>query len=273
MNSNSTFTLYNGVKIPAIGFGTWQIPNGEITYNAVSFALKNGYRHIDTAYAYGNEQSVGKAIRDSGINRNEIFVTSKLAAEIKSYKLALEYFEKTMENIGLEYIDLYLIHAPWPWNDRGSDYSKENIEVWKAMEEFYLSGGCKAIGVSNFKVSNIESIIKNGKIKPMVNQISFYIGNIQTEITNFCKENEITVEGYSPFATGRIINNKAIAAMAQKYKTTVPKICISYVLQKEVITLPKSIHPEYILQNKEIDFEITTEDMEYLDGLKDTIVK
>ncbi len=272
MKSTSNFTLYNGVQIPAIGFGTWQIPNGEISYNAVSFALKNGYYHIDTAYDYGNEQSVGKAIRDCGIARNEIIVTSKLPAEIKSYKLALDYFERTMKNIGLEYLDLYLIHSPYPWDDRETDYTKENIEVWKAMEEFYQSGRCRAIGVSNFRVSDLTAIMENSKIKPMANQIRFFIGNIQPEVTRFCKENEIVVEGYSPFATGRIINNKAIATLSQKYKTTVPKICIRYVLQKEVITLPKSIHPEYILQNKDIDFEITTEDMEYLDGLKDTIV-
>lgn len=273
MNPNSSFTLYNGVKIPAIGFGTWQIPNGEISYNAVSFALKNGYRHIDTAYDYGNEQSVGKAIRDCGIARNEIFVTSKLPAEIKSYKLALEYFERTMKNIGLEYLDLYLIHSPYPWDDRETDYTKENIEVWRAMEEFYQSGRCRAIGVSNFRVSDLTAIMGNCKIKPMVNQIRFFIGNIQPEVTLYCDENDIVVEGYSPFATGRIINNEVIAAMAQKYKTTVPKICIRYVLQKEVITLPKSIHPEFILQNKDVDFEIADVDMKYLDELKDTIVK
>ncbi len=271
MNPDSSFTFYNGVKIPAIGFGTWQIPNGGVTYNAVRFALKNGYRHIDTAYVYGNEQSVGDAIRDCGIERKELFVTSKLSAEVKDYKQVWQNFDKTMENLKLDYLDLYLIHAPWPWSEQGSDYTKENIEIWKIMEEIYGSGRCRAIGVSNFKISDLNAIMDNCKYKPMANQISFYIGNKQPDITQYCKENSIALEGYSPFATGKIINNEAIKVIAKKYKTTVSKICISYVLQKDIITLPKSIHPEYILQNKDIDFEIDNEDMLYLDGLKDTI--
>jgi diketogulonate reductase-like aldo/keto reductase len=265
------FILENGVKIPKVGLGTWQIPNGEITYNSVAFALKSGYRHIDTARGYGNEQSVGSAVRDSGINRSEIFVTSKLPAEIKNYEEALKSFDETMENLGLEYIDLYLIHAPWPWHEIGADYTKENIDVWKAMEKIYESGRCRAIGVSNFNVSDLTAILENCKVKPFVNQIRYFIGYTQEEITQFCQKNNILVEGYSPLATGAILKNETLAAMAKKYNVSLPQLCIRYVLQKGVLPLPKSTHPEYILKNAEVDFEITGEDMKYLDSLKETV--
>lgn len=271
MISNQYFTLSNGVKIPPIGFGTWQIPDGKIAYDAVSFALRNGYKHIDTANAYGNEASVGRAVRDLGNKRNEIFITSKLPAETKTYEGALKSFDKTIENLGLDYVDLYLIHAPWPWAEKGKDLTRENINVWKAMEEICKSGRCSAIGVSNFNISDLTAIMENCNIKPMANQIKFFIGYTQEEITQFCQKNNILVEGYSPLATGAILENKTIAAMAQKYNTTLPKICIRYVLQRGVLPLPKSVHPEYILQNADVDFEITDDDMKYLDSLNDTV--
>jgi diketogulonate reductase-like aldo/keto reductase len=271
MEVNSNLTLYNAVKIPAIGFGTWQIPNGEIAHNAVSFALKNGYRHIDTANSYGNEESVGRAIRDSGISRSEIFVTSKLPAWIKTYKETLESFDITNENLGLDYVDLYLIHSPWPWGKSGMDFTKQNIEVWKAFEEIYKRDRCRAIGVSNFKVHNLSPILKNCEIRPMVNQISFFIGKSQHETYRFCKENNIVVEGYSPLASGALLENKGIERMAHKYQTTIPKICIRYVLQKGVIPITKSIHADRIIQNKDVNFEIAEGDMKYLDGLKNTV--
>jgi len=271
MKSNSFFTLYNGIKIPAIGFGTWQIPNGKVSYDAVSFALKKGYRHIDTALAYRNEPSVGSAFRDSGIERSEIFITSKLPAEIKNYDAALLSFDTTMKNIGLDYIDLYLIHAPWPWNRMGANFTKENIKVWKAMEEINKSGRCRAIGISNFNVADVTAILDNCTIKPMVNQIKFFIGHTQEEVTQFCKKHDILVEGYSPLATGAILENEKLITIAQKYNTTLPKICIRYVLQREVLPLPKSTHPEYISENIDVDFEITEEDMAYLNSLKNTV--
>jgi len=271
MNNNPMFLLRNGIRIPSIGFGTWQIPNGEITYNAVTCALKNGYRHIDTALNYGNEQSVGKAVIDSKIKRSDIFVTSKLPAEIKTYKDSLESFEKTIKNIGLEYIDLYLIHAPWPWHKKGGNYTKENIEVWKAMEKIYKSNRCHAIGVSNFEVSDLIAILNNCTIKPMVNQIKYCIGNEQKELTNFCQQNSILVEGFSPLATGAILENKTINEIAKKYNVSASQICISYVLQKGVIPLPKSTNPVHIEKNLDIDFEITAKDMHYLDKLTNSI--
>lgn len=268
MKSTDFFTLANGVKIPAIGFGTWQIPSGDITYNSVIESLNAGYRHIDTAQAYGNEASVGKAILDSGIDRSEIFVTSKLPAEIKSYRTAQIASSMTMKKIGLDYIDLYLIHAPWPWNKIGADYTRENIEVWKAMEEFYESGRTRSIGISNFNVNDIDAILGSCRIKPMVNQIKLHISHPQNEIVNHCIKNDIIVEGYSPLATGKLLNNKDIARIAKKYGKSVPQLSIRYVLQKGALPLPKSTHPEYIRQNLDVDFMISPEDMQYLDGLK-----
>lgn len=270
MKNDSTFTLYNGDKIPALGFGTWQIPNGDVCYNAVSYALKCGYKHIDTALAYGNEQSVGRAVRDSGIERSAIYITSKLPAEIKSYEGALTNFEKTMANLNMDYIDLYLIHAPWPWNQRGQDYTHENIEVWKAMEKIHSSGRCRAIGISNFNVKDMEAILANCNIKPMANQIRFFIGYTQEEVTRFCQERDILVEGYSPLATGAILYNQEIKALARKYNTSVAQLCIRYVLQRGALPLPKSSHPERIEQNREINFEIADADMHYMNNLRDT---
>ena len=269
MKSTDFFTLANGVKIPVIGFGTWQIPPGDITYNSVKEALKAGYRHIDTAQAYGNEASVGKAILDSGIDRSEIFVTSKLPAEIKSYDKAVRRAVFTMKQIGLDYIDLYLIHAPWPWAEIGADYTKENIEVWKAMEEFYESGKTRSIGISNFNVKDIDAILGTCRIKPMANQIKLHIGYPQEEIVNHCVKNDILVEGYSPLATGKLLNNKDIASIAEKYGKSIPQLSIRYVLQKRALPLPKSTHPEYIRQNFDVDFVIEDDDMKYFDSTAD----
>ena len=267
MKSTDFFTLDNGVTIPAVGFGTWQIPSGDIAYNSVKEALKAGYRHIDTAQAYGNEASVGQAILDSGIDRSEIFVTSKLPAEIKSYRTAQIASAMTMKKIGLDYIDLYLIHAPWPWDKIGADYTKENIEVWKAMEEFYESGKTRSIGISNFSVKDIDAVLENSRIRPMVNQIKLHIGHPQEEIRDNCRRNGILVEGYSPLATGRLLGSKELADMADKYGKSVAQLSVRYVIQKGALPLPKSTHPEYIRQNIDIDFEITPDDMRYLDTL------
>lgn len=265
---NETFVLWNGVKIPKLAIGTWQMPTGDVTYRAVLTALQLGYRHIDTAYAYGNEQSVGKAVRDSGLARADVFVTTKLPAEIKSYEGALEYFDRTMANLELGYVDLYLIHAPWPWHRKGDDFTKENISVWKAFEEIYRSGRCRAIGVSNFDVRDLVALMDNCTIKPMANQIKFFIGYTQPELTRFCQQNGILVQGYSPFATGKIFRDDRIAAVARKYGRSVAQVCIRYVLQKNVLPIPKSVHAEFIKENSDVDFEISAEDMKYLDSLK-----
>jgi len=265
-----TYTLNTGATIPKIGFGTWQIPNGEAAYNATLFALKSGYRHIDTARVYGNEESVGKAIRDSGIAREDIFLTTKLPAETKTYEGALEAFETSITTLGVDYVDLYLIHAPWPWSDRGSDHTAGNIEAWRALEEIAKSGRAKAIGVSNFAVKDLQAILDNGTVVPAANQIRFFIGSTEEEITQFSQDRDILIEAYSPLATGRILDNPEVKKIAEKYNKTVAQICIRYTLQRDTVSLPKSTHEEYILQNAAVDFEIDERDMEFLDGLQDT---
>ncbi len=266
---NDGYKLNTGATIPKIGFGTWQIPNGDEAYNSTLFALKSGYRHIDTARVYGNEESVGKAIRDSGIDRSEIFLTTKLPADIKTYEGTLETFETSMKTLGVDYVDLYLIHAPWPWSDRGGDYTEGNIQAWKAMEEIYKSGRAKAVGVSNFNVKDMQAILDNGTITPAANQIRFFIGFTQNEITKFCQDKGILVEAYSPLATGRILDNPQVKKLADKYHKSVAQICIRYTLQRGTVSLPKSTHEEYILQNADVDFEIDDQDMQYLNQLQD----
>jgi len=265
-----TYTLNTGATIPKIGFGTWQIPNGDEAYNATLFALKAGYRHIDTARVYGNEESVGKAIRDSGIAREEIFLTTKLPAEVKNYEEAIEMFEISIKTLGVKYVDLYLIHAPWPWSDRGGDYTEGNLEAWRALEEIHASGRAKAIGVSNHDVNDLQAILDNGTVVPAANQIRFYIGSTEEEITQFSQDQGIIVEAYSPLATGRILHNPEVEKIAKKYHKTVAQISIRYTLQRGTVSLPKSTHDEYIIENSIVDFEIDAEDMEFLNGLQDT---
>jgi diketogulonate reductase-like aldo/keto reductase len=202
-----TYTLSNGNPIPKIGFGTWLLKEGDECYNAVADALRIGYRHLDTARAYHNEASVGRAVRDSDIAREEIYVTSKLPAEAKAYDKALEEFETTMREIGLDYLDLYLVHAPWPWNEIGKDCREENRQIWKAMEEFLASGRVKAIGVSNFGRADLDSLFPACESKPMVNQIRWFIGLDPSDTVQKCAEHDIVVEAYSLFAHGLIVNH------------------------------------------------------------------
>lgn len=264
------FTLANGVEIPKIGFGTWQIPDGDEAYDSVAAALTAGYRHIDTARAYGNEASVGRAIRDSGIARDQIFVTTKLPAEIKDYDEAKANFETTISALGLDYVDLYLIHAPWPWSDMGADHRSGNIAVWRAMEEIHEAGRARSIGVSNFNVQDIESLVDGSKITPQVNQIRYFVGYTQDETTEYCQKNGILVEGYSPLATGAILDNADVRGIAEKYDRSVAQLCIRYLLDKGVLPLPKTTTPSRIAENADVDFTISDEDLAYLDGLVDT---
>lgn len=268
MIKDECFTLYNGVLIPKIGFGTWQVADGEVAYEAVLSALKHGYRHIDTAYAYGNEQSIARAIQDSHIDRKELFITTKLPASIKSYEGAFDYFNRSLKNLNTDYIDLYLIHAPWPWEEVGKDCTEGNIEVWKAFVELYKQKKVRAIGVSNFHPEDIVPLIEATKVKPMVNQIRYFIGNTQEKVTTYCQENDILVEAYSPLATGSLLNNEILLKMAEKYQVSLAQLCIRYCLEKNTLPLPKSTHEERILSNIAVDFTISKEDMEYLDSLK-----
>ena len=260
------YTLYNGVQIPKVGFGTWQTPN-EQAYEAVIHALNAGYRHIDTAVVYENETGVGKAIKDSGIPREELFITTKIPADIKTYEGAVASIEKSLVDLGLDYIDLHLIHAPWPWSEVGKDCKDGNVEVWKALIEYYNAGKIRSIGVSNFHVADIEYLIEKTNFKPMVNQIRFFIGNTQEPITQYCQANNILIEAYSPMATGELISNEIVQKIADKYNTTNSKICLRYCIERNTLPLPKSVTKSRIYDNIDLDFEISKEDMNYLDDL------
>ena len=259
--------LNNGIKIPAIGFGTWQVADGEEAYNSCLAALRAGYRHIDTAFAYGNEQSVARAIADSGIDRKDVFITTKLPADIKDYEGAKVCFFESLKNLGTDYIDLYLIHAPWPWSDVGSDCTEGNIAVWRAMIELYNEGKIRAIGVSNFHAKDIEAIVEATGVIPAVNQIRFFIGNTQNAIYDYCVGKGILIEAYSPLATGALVDHGELMAMAEKYGVTIPRLCIRYCIEKGTLPLPKSVNEERIRANLEVDFNISSEDIAYLDSL------
>ena len=267
MIKETFFELYNGVKIPAVGFGTWQVKDGDEAYDSTLMALNAGYRHIDTAHAYGNEASVGKAIRDSGIKREDIFVTTKLPSHIKTYEGAKVYFAESLTSLGLDYLDLYLIHAPWPWSNIGEECTEGNVEAWRAMVELYNEGKVRAIGVSNFAVKDITPLIDATGVKPMVNQIRYFIGNRQDAITDYCQANGILVQAYSPLATGEITTNEKLRPIAEKYGVSIPRLCIRYCLEKNTLPLPKSVHKERIEANIDLDFHIEKEDIEYLDSI------
>ena len=262
-NNNNFFTLNNGIKVPALAFGTWLIKNNDAV-NCVKTAIEAGYRHIDTAQAYGNEEGVGEGIRLSGIKREDIFITSKVKAEYKSYKKAKESIDESLKKLGVDYIDLMLIHCPQPWvlfRNKHFRYFKKNIEVWRAFEEAYKEGKLKAIGVSNFLVDDLENIINHCEIKPMANQILCHIGETPMDVIKFCQENDIIVESYSPIAHGKALDNKQIRSMADKYNVSIPQLCIKYTLQLDTISIPKASSKAHIEDNAKLDFEISKEDM------------
>ena len=266
---NEFFELSNGLKIPKVGLGTWLIDNDKVE-EVVECALEVGYRHIDTAQAYGNEEGVGKAIRKSNIARQDLFITSKIAAEAKTYQEAYDSINETLNKMELDYLDLMIIHSPQPWQEFRDDnrYFKENKEVWKALETAYQEGKVKAIGVSNFLKDDLENILNSCQIKPMVNQILTHISNTKTELIKFCKENDILVEAYSPIAHGAILKNENIIAMANKYNVSVARLCIRYIIQLGLAALPKASSKEHLIDNLKIDFEISKEDMEALKSIK-----
>lgn len=266
---NEFFELSNGLKIPKVGLGTWLIDNDKVE-EVVECALEAGYRHIDTAQAYGNEEGVGKAIRKSNIARQDLFITSKIAAEAKTYQEAYDSIKETLNKMGLDYLDLMIIHSPQPWQEFRDDnrYFKENKKVWKALETAYQEGKVKAIGVSNFLKDDLENILNSCQIKPMVNQILTHISNTKTELIKFCKENDILVEAYSPIAHGAILKNENIIAMANKYNVSVARLCIRYIIQLGLVALPKASSKEHLIDNLKVDFEISEEDMEVLKAIK-----
>lgn len=265
--NNKEFVLNNGLKIPSIGFGTWQTPDGETAVLAVKTAIENGYRHIDAAAIYNNEISVGEGIRKSRIDRKDLFITSKVWNSERGYRKTILAFEKTLNDLQLEYLDLYLIH--WPANRKQFDNWKDiNRETWKALEDLYRDGKIKSIGVSNFLVSHLEDLLENCEIQPMVNQIEYHPGFMQKDIVDFCNKNNILVEAWSPLGTGKMLENEVLINIAKKYKKSPAQICIKWILQNEILPLPKSITPTRIAENIDVfDFEIAKEDMEIINSM------
>lgn len=267
---DETYTLNNGKKIQKLGLGTWFIDDDKAA-EAVREAVKLGYRNFDTAQAYGNERGVGEGIRTCGVPREEIFVGSKVAAECKSYESAAKSIDETLEKMGLDYLDMMIIHSPQPWaevNQSDNRYYKENKEVWRALEDAYKAGKLKGIGVSNFNENDINNILSDCTVKPMVNQVLAHISNTPFEIIDFCQKNDIVVEAYSPIAHGEMLKNKAVAEMAENYGVSTPQLCVRYTIQLGMVSLPKTANPEHMKSNSELEFVISDEDMETLKNIR-----
>ena len=265
-NATEFLTLSNGVKIPSIGFGTWQTPEGEAAAEAVRTAIEAGYRHIDTAQAYGNEKSVGDGIKRSGINRCDLFVTTKLTNDNHTYEITKSSFEQSLKDLGLDYVDLFLIHWPRPMKFR-DNWQKANAETWKAMEELYDEGKIRAIGVSNFMPLHLSALFDTAKIAPMVNQIRLCPGCTQDEVARYSREKGMILEAYSPLGTGRIFDADDIMFLSFKYGKSIAQISIRWSLQMGFLPLPKSVNEERIRSNIDVfDFELSDEDMEFLSG-------
>ncbi len=256
---NSRVELYNGTAMPWLGLGTWQIPDGKEAEDAVRFALETGYRSIDTAAVYGNERGVGNGIKQSGIPREEIFLTSKVWNSDQGFESTLKAYEHSLNLLGTDYLDLYLIH--WPVKGK-------YVETWKALEKLYNEGRVKAIGVSNFHIHHLEDILRETETVPMVNQVEFHPYLQQTELRKFCKEHLIRFEAWSPLMQGHFKNIPVIKSIAGKYGKTEAQIILRWDLQNEVITIPKSVHRERIEENSRIfDFELSEDDMNEINAL------
>ncbi len=271
-NQNDVYKLSNGVGVPCIGFGTWQTPEGDVAVSSVEHAIKAGYRHIDTAQVYGNEEGVGKGIRigiiDEGLTREDIFVTTKIWNDKHSYDLCKSSFDESLRKLGLDYVDMLLIHWPNPaaFRDR---WEEANAETWRAMEELYESGKVRSIGISNFRQHHIEALLKTAKIKPMVNQIRLCPGATQDELVAYCKEQGMILEAYSPLGTGQIFDVPEMKKLAEKYGKSIAQICVRFSLQMGFLPLPKSVHADRIKENLDVfDFELEAGDVKLIANLK-----
>ncbi len=263
------FTLNNGVAIPKLGLGTWFITDDQAA-QAVREAVKLGYRHIDTAQAYGNERGVGEGTRTSGKARNDLFVTTKLAAEIKSYREAVQSIDQSLKTMGLDHLDLMLIHSPKPWMafHDAERHLDGNREAWRALEEALKAGKLRSIGVSNFQEPDLENLFEGGTIKPMINQLLAHISNTPFALIDYCQKHDILVQAYSPVAHGELLKNENVAAMAQKYGVTVPQLSIRYCLELGLLPLPKTANPIHMKNNSEVDFTISAADLTIMKNLE-----
>jgi diketogulonate reductase-like aldo/keto reductase len=251
-----------------VGFGTWQTPDGEVAVSAVKEALSAGYRHIDTAAAYENEKSVGRAVRESGVTRKDIFVTSKLHNTEHGYDKTMRAFEATLKELGFDYLDLYLIHWPNPIYFRGN-WKEANAGTWKAFEELYQGGRIRAIGVSNFRSHHLSALMETAKVNPMVNQIRLCPGDVHLETVDFCLRHGILLEAYSPLGLGRIMDAASVKDIAEAHSKSAAQVALRWSLQKGFLPLPKSVTPERIRQNAELfDFALTDAEMAAIDSVE-----
>lgn len=266
---NEMYTLTNGVTIPKLGLGTWFIADDKAA-QAVCDAVKLGYRHFDTAQAYGNERGVGEGIRNCGISREELFVTTKLAAEAKTYQQAVLAIDGSLKTMGLDYIDMMLIHSPQPWNEFREEnrYEEGNREAWRALEEAYKAGKLRAIGVSNFEKQDIDSLLSGNSVAPMANQLLAHVSNTPFELIAYSQSKGMLVEAYSPVAHGEMLKNAAVQEIAARYGVSIPQLCIRYTLQLGLLPLPKTFNPEHMRVNAEVDFVISDTDMEKLKNME-----
>ncbi|MDK7375681.1 aldo/keto reductase [Weeksella virosa] len=262
------FTLNNGVEIPSIGFGTWQIEEGEKAYHSVITALEAGYRHIDTAAVYGNEKSIGRALRDFGLPRKEIFLTTKLWNTDRSPEKVKQALHDSMEKLQVDYLDLYLIHWPANAKQHPSDWAKINSETWKELCKAYENKTLRAIGVSNFMIEHLETLLASTEVKPSVNQIEFHPGWLQPKVIDFCKKNDIALQAWSPLGSGRVLDHPVLRDLAERYDVNVGQLCVKFVLQSGIICLPKSETPQNIKLNINVDnFELSAKDFELIKQL------
>ena len=268
MTKIPNYTLNNGLEIPVIGFGTWKMEEGKECIDAVSHALKSGYTHIDTAAVYKNEKSVGDAIKASNMNREDLFITTKVWNTDRGYEETKKALQTSLDKLQMDYVDLYLVHWPVPV-DHKDNWEKINEETWRAMEEALEEGKVKAIGVSNFMPHHMDALLKTAKVKPVINQLYLNPSDAQEEIVNYNKELDILSEAYSPLGSGTIFSVEAIKDMAEKYNKSLAQIVLRWSIQKGFLPIPKSVTPKRIEENLNIfDFEITEEDMAILDKLK-----
>jgi len=260
---NSTAKLNNGIQIPRLGLGVYQIPPGKSTFRAVKYALKIGYKHIDTAMIYGNESDVGRALKDSDVKREEIFITTKVWNSDQGYDSTLKAFESSLKRLCLSYVDLYLIH--WPIQEK-------IIETWKAMTNLLSNGKVNAVGVSNYSINELKETIQSSDIVPVINQVEFHPFLYQKELLYFCKSKSILLEAYSPLTRGKRLDDPNIVKIARAYGKTAAQILVRWSLQHDLIVIPKSSHDERILENSQVfDFHINQKDMEILDSLNEDL--
>lgn len=269
MNSlTDSYKLLNGVKVPCIGFGTWQVESGEEAVSSVLSALKIGYRHIDTAQMYENEQSVGLAVKQSGIDRKEIFITSKLSNTVRGYQQTLDAVEQSLNKLQSDYLDLFLIHWPNPISFR-NNWQEMNAETWRAFEELYRDKRLRALGVSNFHPHHIAALLKTASVVPMVNQIRLCPGDTQDKVANYSRAQGMLLEAYSPLGTAKIFEVPQMKEFANKYGKTIAQIAIRWSLQRGYLPLPKSVNFDRIKENADVfDFELEDDDVQAMADLK-----